>query len=468
MNSPRLTTTPIPTKDRVFFTKNECENRIKVETPENIALNLGKIYNPRTKNWIFKTHYISKRIIDDCLTHDVGSAIRTKTPTKFNSCENVKNWTDMVNNGNIINPISNKPFGSVFCKIYMDIYTKAFKILRKKYDDKYILDNKLLPEFLLFNNTLNLHYAYFIKINKYKGIIDDKSYHLHLDMCEIFTELNIFIPSTLYNIMNSSPTDYPYIVNSVNYSLIYKKNDIEKRLINSLKLNKDDLQTNGIQVLINILINNSDLITKDHYSENGIYKNLVNIDYCLDILIDILKNFLYIQGKDKKISYIKNIRKISEFYENYYLSSDINNNPGIKVKKYILTESRLPDTLIGKCLSDLKKNIIFWDKFTIDIYMLWSNTENIINNPNNISFEIKEDPVDKYFEKYETKLQQLRVPKFSKLIDLDTFIPSKESSFLNDTQYNDFIEEKNIKQTIYDKNKTEYEKAYDIYEQKKK
>ena len=130
MNSPRLTGAPLPTatKDRVFFTKQECENRIGIETPENIALHFGKIYNPRTKNWILKSHYIAKRIIDDCLIHDVGSAIRTKTPNKFNTYENVKNWTDMVNNGNIINPKSNKQLGSVFCKTYMDIDTIALKI----------------------------------------------------------------------------------------------------------------------------------------------------------------------------------------------------------------------------------------------------------------------------------------------------------------------------------------------------
>lgn len=460
MNSPRLTGAPLPTatKDRVFFTKQECENRIGIETPENIALHFGKIYNPRTKNWILKSHYIAKRIIDDCLIHDVGSAIRTKTPNKFNTYENVKNWTDMVNNGNIINPKSNKQLGSVFCKTYMDIYTIAFKILRKKHNDKYILDNKLLPEFLLFNNTLNLHYAYFNSINKYKGVIEDESYHLHLDMCDVFIKSNItgFTITTLHNIMNSSPTDYPYIVNS--------ENIIEKKLIKSLILNKNTIQIYGIESLINILLKNPNLITKDHYSDNGIYKDLVNKDYCIDKLIEILKST---PGTEKIYENIKNIRKINEFYENYYLSPDINNNPSIKVNEYILTESRLSDTLNGKCLSDLIKNIKLWQNFTTDLHMLWSNGENIINNPNNISFEIKEDPVDKYFEKYETKLQQLRVPKFSKLIDLDTFIPIKETSFLNDAQYNNFIEEKNIKQDTYNKNKKEYEKAYDIYEVKK-
>ncbi len=70
------------------------------------------------------------------------------------------------------------------------------------------------------------------------------------------------------------------------------------------------------------------------------------------------------------------------------------------------------------------------------------------------------DPLDAYFEEFEKKLEKIKNPKYSKLIDLTTFKPKKNAFFLNNAQYAEF---KKVKDA-YDIDRKKYEVNLELYE----
>ena len=95
-----------------------------------------------------------------------------------------------------------------------------------------------------------------------------------------------------------------------------------------------------------------------------------------------------------------------------------------------------------------------------DIDDCFNPATGIIENPENKQHLPINDPLDAYFEEFEKQLEQIRSPKYSKLIDLTTFKPKENAFFLNNVQYANF---KKIKDA-YDIDRKIYEVKLELYE----
>ena len=95
-----------------------------------------------------------------------------------------------------------------------------------------------------------------------------------------------------------------------------------------------------------------------------------------------------------------------------------------------------------------------------DIDDCFNPATGIIENPENKQHLPINDPLDAYFEEFEKQLEQIRSPKYSKLIDLTTFKPKENAFFLNNAQYANF---KKIKDA-YDIDRKIYEVKLELYE----
>jgi hypothetical protein len=95
-----------------------------------------------------------------------------------------------------------------------------------------------------------------------------------------------------------------------------------------------------------------------------------------------------------------------------------------------------------------------------DIDDCFNPATGIIENPDNKKYLPINDPLDAYFEEFENKLEKIKNPIYSKLIDLTTFKPKENAFFLNNAQYADF---KKVKDK-YELDRKIYEVKLDLYE----
>ena len=95
-----------------------------------------------------------------------------------------------------------------------------------------------------------------------------------------------------------------------------------------------------------------------------------------------------------------------------------------------------------------------------DIDDCFNPATGIIENTENKQYLPINDPLDAYFEEFEKKLEKIKNPKYSKLIDLTTFKPKKNAFFLNNAQYAEF---KKVKDA-YDIDRKKYEVNLELYE----
>jgi hypothetical protein len=61
------------------------------------------------------------------------------------------------------------------------------------------------------------------------------------------------------------------------------------------------------------------------------------------------------------------------------------------------------------------------------------------------------DPLDEFFEEFEKKLEEIKKPIYSQLIDLTTFKPKENLKYLNDAQYAEFKKERDRYDTLWKK-----------------
>jgi hypothetical protein len=95
-----------------------------------------------------------------------------------------------------------------------------------------------------------------------------------------------------------------------------------------------------------------------------------------------------------------------------------------------------------------------------DIDDCFNPATGIIENPENKQYLPINDPLDVYFEEFEKRLEKIRSPKYSKLIDLTTFKSKENTFYLNNAQYADF---KKIKDA-YEVDRKIYEAKQELYE----
>lgn len=336
---------------------------------------------------------------------------KTKTAKKiFTTEEQVKEWcknpTKNPINGKELNPMNDD---------YYDIWNKSYNILKKKYDNNNILD--ILPKnHLLFNGKLD-----FIYYNKTKNNnTGDISYN------------NVFLLLT-GNLENTETKTTTF--------------DTEIELLESIFSKQ---KTSGYTAFESYYY-----ITKERFDK-----------YCRDmatLLLDPNERFDF--GKDTIENIISKVYPKTIYNFINFLKKDKLSN-GMVIIDYLENEK-------------IKSNCPNWIKDFFKLYSKYNNTWNDINdllkvdstiveNRQNKVFKIIEDPLDKYFKKYEDALEILKNPKYKRFIDQQTLKPIDKKNYLNDKEYSDFEKEFKSKQTALKKDTEIYKTKYKEYETIKK
>ena len=155
-----------PKKPKLRLTEAQCEEWRKY------GVQNGKVLNPKTGNYVNEDGAVAKSIEEACNKTNVIKTFKTE--------EDVRNWlTDST-----VHPINNKNLDPL-SDDYLDIYNKAFKIMRNVYknDDMKIIN--LLPKtHCLFTNEdgtggIDMLYYNFTLDNGIQNtpVIQDKKYN---------------------------------------------------------------------------------------------------------------------------------------------------------------------------------------------------------------------------------------------------------------------------------------------------
>jgi hypothetical protein len=132
-------------------------------------------------------------------------------------------------------------------------------------------------------------------------------------------------------------------------------------------------------------------------------------------------------------------------------------NNGELIIEYIHNEYRASN---NKWMEDVLSIYNNYKLVYKDIDDCFNPATGIIENPDNKKYLPINDPLDAYFEEFENKLEKIKNPIYSKLIDLTTFKPKENAFFLNNAQYADF---KKVKDK-YELDRKIYEVKLDLYE----
>jgi hypothetical protein len=92
-----------------------------------------------------------------------------------------------------------------------------------------------------------------------------------------------------------------------------------------------------------------------------------------------------------------------------------------------------------------------------DLDKLFDPESGIIENREDKKYNIIDDPLDKYFVKYENALKKIKSPKFSRLLDLNTLKKVDTKFFLDDEQFAEFKNNKKDLEKQYLESKQAYE-----------
>ena len=347
--------------------------------------------------------------IEKDIQKDTGVA-KTEKKT-FKTEDDVKEWckNPTINpiNGKQMNPMDNN---------YFDIWKMAFNIMKKKLGRNDIINgvlkNHLPNEHLLFNKKFDfLYHAHLKKENIMPTMARTQFYNQNINNMQIymllsenidyteekntkletelellrnrFTDIDVGIGRANLRIMNSYFRTY---MNNVVDNLLYHNFNYETIDLLVMVLGPDEIDGRSKSVVKSFV----KFVTEEKFSNGEII-----LEYC---------------EKEKRKSncpeWIKNMLMLIENYNAFFKD---------------IEELLSPDPEINK---------------------------EVIDNYENKKFErIKDDPVEKYFKKFEQALALLKQDKYKKLIDPDTFKPVDISKYLTESQYSAFKKEKYNKDT---------------------
>jgi hypothetical protein len=287
---------------------------------------------------------------------------------------------------------------------YQEIYKKAYNIMINNKIDKAEIPSKLPKNHILFGSIDLLYYINNNKnkVNKYKDATD-----------YLFELLE-------YEFMN-------------NLDLLDGKNIFEQEFTLIEKCFEGDDMKN----------------TFEDYCENLVNFFLDNIcidKYSYPLRTEMLKFFV-----NKEHNSAKETSEFIKLLENNKFSN------GYNIIEYLQKE--------------YKKIPYYWIKDALNIYdsykMIYTDIDDcynpnkgIIENAQDKKLLMINDPLDPYFDEFEKKLEKIKNPKYSKLIDLTTFKPKENLKYLNNAQYKEF---KNIRNK-YDNAFKRYQTALNNYE----
>ena len=287
---------------------------------------------------------------------------------------------------------------------YQEIYKKAYNIMINNKIDKAEIPSKLPKNHILFGSIDLLYYINNNKnkINKYKDATD---YLFELLEYEFMNNLDLLDGKTIFE---------------QEFTLIEKCFD------------GDDMKN-----------------TFEDYCENLVDFFLDNI--CIDKYYypqrtEMLKFFV-----NKEHNSAKETSEFIKLLENNKFSN------GYNIIEYLQKE--------------YKKIPYYWIKDALNIYdsykMIYTDIDDcynpnkgIIENAQDKKLLMINDPLDPYFDEFEKKLEKIKNPKYSKLIDLTTFKPKENLKYLNNAEYKEF---KNIRNK-YDNAFKRYRTALNNYE----
>jgi len=323
-----------------------------------------------------------------------------------------------------IHPIKNTPMLTLNMEYYK-IYEKAFLIL-KKYKVPYDYMKTILPkDYVLFGGYIDI--LYYLCIYKTKERIINEVYKfnkIELAVCKILT---VLLRSYILSIKE-------YI------TLIGENSNMEKNEINLLK--------------------------RTFYG--GAYSKI--FDFVDSLVTDmkisfISKNYMHILDYSDKIKKFKEdnylICYFIDFLDNNKLSDGINiiDYLNIEYGKYNLSNDKSNLSNYNWIL-----NIMYiynrYTPFYNDINDCFNPATGIIENYEDKKLLPIKDPLDDFFEEFEKKLEEIKKPIYSQLIDLTTFKPKDNLKYLNDAQYAEF----KIERDRYDALWKNYQEALTSYD----
>ena len=327
-------------------------------------------------------------------------ATRAPKQTKLKTIEDIEKWCSNPEihpfNGNHMSPNSNE---------YQKIYKEAYKILKKSKINIADFPNKLPKNHLLFGDMDLLYYMNNREnINVFTKIYENNKRELHAG--ELFA-VHIAIIS-----------DKPTI--------------LEQELALIKKCFEGDYMKNAFEKY-------NKMLAKSFFT-----KNYVGVLSYPDRMRDLEKSSMY-NDLDKETYWF------IQLLENNRL------NNGEVIIEYLQKEYR---SSINNWMEDALNIYNSYKRVYKDIDDCFNPATGIIENTENKQYLPINDPLDAYFEEFEKKLEKIRNPKYSKLIDLTTFKPKKNALFLNNTQYADF---KKVKDA-YDIDRKKYEVNLELYE----
>ena len=307
---------------------------------------------------------------------------------------------------------------------------------------------------------------------------------------------------------SSNPTIHPLtgahmMPNGYKYQEIYKKayniminNKIDKAEIPS-KLPKNHILFGSIDLLYYIN-NNKNKVNKykdatDYLFELLEYEFMNNLDV-LDGKTIFEQEFTLIEkcfdGDDMKNTFEDYCENLVDFFLDnrciekysypqrtemlrYFVNKDDNSAKETSEFIKLLENNKFSNgyNIIEYLQKEYKKIPYYWIKDALNIYdsykMVYTDIDDcynpnkgIIENAQDKKLLMINDPLDPYFDEFEKKLEKIKNPKYSKLIDLTTFKPKENLKYLNNAEYKEF---KNIRNK-YDNAFKRYRTALNNYE----
>jgi hypothetical protein len=328
-------------------------------------------------------------------------ASRTSVAKTLKTIEDIEKWCSNPE----IHPIYGTPMYPNSTE-YQKIYQQAYKILKKNKINIADFPDKLPKNHILFGDMDLLYYVNnSIKTNIFIKIYENRKRDLHAGELFIKHISSIIDKSTIFE------QELALIKSCFNGDYMKKAFEKYSKMLVTSFFSK---QYGGIFSYPNIM---------RQLEETSMYDVLDKETYWF---IQLLEN-----------NRLNNGEVIIKYLRNEYKSSSMNN--------------WMEDALnIYKSYKRIYK----------DIDDCFNPATGIIENPDNKKYLPINDPLDAYFEEFENKLEKIKNPIYSKLIDLTTFKPKENAFFLNNAQYADF---KKVKDK-YELDRKIYEVKLDLYE----
>ena len=370
-------------------------------------------YVPKFKDFDFEDvpkSSVKGETLTDLHKEKNKSKSNEQSPKKtFETPKDVKRWFANPET----HPITNERM-SPMSPEYADIYEKAYKIMKKEKRTPLEIYNEFPKNHVLFGN-LDLLFYTIVSEKMPSGLDIDKQ--IQQNMCRM---LRVGVENTE---------------------------------------DKDTILDTEIELLKNRFTGERD----ENYKVISYYFGLHIKTLIMGVMNTNVKDFKNIDI-DSIMSDITTYSGISNTYSliNFLESNKMNN--GEIIIDFLNTYNNLDEDEWSERIVDLYNK---YKSTYDDIRAIFDHTSGIIDNIEDKKFNKIEDPIDKYFKKYEDSLKEIKDPRFNKLIDLTTFKPIDTKFFFNDEQYAKFIEEKTRIEKEYLKLKKEYDLAYAEYERRK-